>query len=323
MNDVIGVALAVLMLIACLLLFKPTSDITGILVISSVLSPPVLLAIERGNNDLFIFFILISGLLFTKSFGSVTALFVRSALILFLAILKVYPAAASAIFVQRSLRGFFWAAALVLASLGSFVYFAGDKLLFVYSATQQDAVSSFGAAPIFYYFANYLGIPSPSLHVRLLASAFAVTCGLVVIVAAVRLPMRWLDNLVPPATDDIAVACVSIYAFAFLLGSNYDYRLIFLLGAMPLLLERLDRCLTASALLPPAVLVLFFWMSRVAGENALLDEPLDWIIYVSSVAWLTRSMLNGVQLPVPHPTDSDMEVGAHQTAPQGVIRRRP
>jgi hypothetical protein len=298
MTDVIGVAFAVIMLVACLLLFKPRSNISAGLVILSVLSPPVLLAIERGNIDVLIFSLLILGLYVTATLGPITRTSVRAFLIIFLSILKVYPAAVSVIFMRVGLRSYILAATVSLLSIALLLYFSGDKIYMLGKNTPQEIAASFGAPTIFYSLAKYFGIlEQNSPLIRLSATAFALACTFVIVFAVASSPVRWPDKLALLADDDtlssdFAVSSISIFIFSFLLGSNFDYRLIFLLGAMPRLLQQIDHHGGGLPVLAPTLIILFLWMSRIAGPYAFLDEPLDWIVFFGCVAWLTRSVLH-------------------------------
>jgi hypothetical protein len=92
--------------------------------------------------------------------------------------------------------------------------------------------------------------------------------------------------------DDIAVACLSVFVFCFLLGANFDYRLIFLLGAMPVMLRHFESRPGVRTLLAPTTVVTLLWLSPLYWSY--LDELIDWLVFSGAVAWLAANLLSPV-----------------------------
>jgi hypothetical protein len=76
---------------------------------------------------------------------------------------------------------------------------------------------------------------------------------------------RRFDRFLPPLDCDtaigcIAIACLAIFCFAFTSGASYNYRLIFLLGALAYLVDDMNQGVTLRSL-PTAVLSFSFYGS--------------------------------------------------------------
>ena len=94
---------------------------------------------------------------------------------------------------------------------------------------------------------------------------------------------------------DIAVACLSVFVFCFLLGSNFDYRLIFLMSAIPVMLRHFESWPRVRTLLAPTGVVTLFWLSPLYWSY--LDELVDWLVFSGAVAWLAANLLSIRRLP--------------------------
>jgi hypothetical protein len=87
-------------------------------------------------------------------------------------------------------------------------------------------------------------------------------------------------------------AGASIYVAAFALGSNWDYRLIFLLFTLPQLFAWVKTrspwgCLSAAAL---GVMVIALWTSSLSGRVAALDEFGNWLLFIYFLVALLITM---------------------------------
>jgi hypothetical protein len=125
-------------------------------------------------------------------------------------------------------------------------------------------------------------------------------CALVLAAAAALLAWRRpaiVRRFLPPLdaaspTGSIAISSASIFCFTFLIGSNFDYRLIFLLGILPVLLVAYDAGPSLHTLIAPATIAIFLWsgeVSRISSRFYLLEVPvevIDWVVFIGGAAWL-------------------------------------
>ena len=77
-----------------------------------------------------------------------------------------------------------------------------------------------------------------------------------------------------------------------MLGSNYDYRLVFLLAVLPVLLIAHDAERRVATMVAPVTIVLFLWMSRISSCIPVPFEVLDWLIFVTGVMWVTQTIFS-------------------------------
>jgi hypothetical protein len=88
-------------------------------------------------------------------------------------------------------------------------------------------------------------------------------------------------------SDEVCLACLAVFCFSFLLGSNYNYRLIFLLGTLPRLIEEWEARGGWQRLLTPCLVLALLWAVRLptwAGHGA------NWLGYLAACAWLAASL---------------------------------
>ena len=65
----------------------------------------------------------------------------------------------------------------------------------------------------------------------------------------------------------------------FLLGANFDYRLIFLLLTVPYLIEQKKNFIY--------LLILYFWISPISIFTLGLDDILSWILFIFFINYLS------------------------------------
>jgi hypothetical protein len=103
--------------------------------------------------------------------------------------------------------------------------------------------------------------------------------------------------VLPPAIDEgdgrgeLALAGLSVFALCFVQGASYDYRLIFLTCALPLLIQAYEDAPDWRRLSAPAAIVAFMWLSRMDNRIFFSGEILDWVIFAVGSAWILRNLL--------------------------------
>lgn len=257
-----------------------------------IVSPSVMLSVERGNNDLIVFTIIALSLLAIsknhlpwRSWGYF--------LILIAAILKLYPifALTSCLRERRRVFGF-----IIISISSAFLLYVlanYESLKLVRKATPQATHFSYGCKVIFDMLFSEPDLwLNPSIEPGVANSIYSLkTPGIIlsvviVIFLAYRLAKNGKDYLQqnPLATSHIDAFRIgaSIYAGTFLIGNNFDYRLIFLLFTLPQLLEWLKQksFLTLSSGLSLTGIILSFWLSSNTLSYLYLDELLNWLLFL-------------------------------------------
>jgi hypothetical protein len=295
-SDIIG-ALFIALLCATLLLIYDTRGVTsGVLAFAAVISPPALFAAERGNIDVLMFAASTMIFYLLAKQDDLRATLLLSGGIAFLAILKIYPIGGAALLVRRRL-GFAGIALTGALTSGGLLCLSGlGELRTIASNTPQSTWLSYGDLPIFLIANNHGLLPAhPDIGtLRMIAAMTALAVAGTAILVSLRRP-EMLNRVFPTfdpasAAGAVAMSGMAIFCASFVLGSNYDYRLVFLLGVLPVLLVAHDADRRLATMVAPATIVLFLWMSRISSLIPAPFEALDWLIFAAGVMWLTRSI---------------------------------
>jgi hypothetical protein len=249
---VLGSLLAVLFFVSAILVV-PRQAPVGVAVVYGVAlcSPTVMLGVERGNVDILLFtMIAAAGLVLRrKSYGPPVA----SALVLAAAVLKLFPIAAIGMLAGLPRR----TAAVCISIVGG--------LFAVYAAaTYRDIQTIERVLPQvneYSYGINMMGAWLGSIVGS--GRAWNVALVLAGLAVALALRRRLATRLPAPSARDLDLfwAGAGIYVATFALVRSYDYRLVFLLLTIPLLV----RWATARAILPLATAIsvlLTLWLPR-------------------------------------------------------------
>ncbi len=306
-TDTLGILFATMTAITLLLLFRARTWIGALVILFAVPSSAILFAVERGNTDQVIFFLLVLGLFLIDRITPGLKPSLKSALIVLLTILKIFPVVAVAVLV-RNRKGAFIAMLAAALSIAALLITCGHRIPQVFANTPQEVFVSFGALPFF------VGIFTPTSHSLLSMVQHhpkAISLGALILASLSVLAgvsfRKQLDELLPPLDFDdtrgcIAVAGLAIFCIAFLRGSSYDYRLIFLLGAIAYLVEDLNQRVSLRALPAAMLFVLLLWKPAPLSP---LFEIVDGLAFIVASAWLGTSLLNNLRpSPVHPPTHS-------------------
>jgi hypothetical protein len=295
-TNALGVLFVALLCATLLLIYDTRTVASGILAFSAVIAPPILTLMERGNIDILMFAASVLTVMILAKQAGPGATLVQSGVFAFLAVLKIYPVAGATVLAHRR-WGF---AGIMLTGLLAVIGLLGlvgpKELTYIALNTPQSGVMSYGDMPIFLA-AKDRGLLPATMEaniLRVIASTTALTLAGISILFSLRHPgtLRGLPTLDPASTTGAAaMACISVFCFSFLLGSNYFYRLVFLLGVLPVLLTAHDIERQARTLVLPGAIVVFLWASRASHHILLPFEALDWSLFVVGVMWLTKTVL--------------------------------
>lgn len=310
-TNIIGFGLILSVFASFYLMLGTRTPFSEIIAFFAMLSPAVLLGMERGNTDLVIFVLLVLGMRACAQLPGPMRLPLTSFLIASLSVLKLYPLAAS-LALARGRRGWIIAVALAVFSAAAFLAAAYSHLPQIFSNTPQGFNLSFGSGTLFMRAAESLGFAyDQRLAFRVAASVIGVGLGLSIFVLIWLGRLERVTNALPrvelgrPA-DDLAIACAAMFCFVFLLGSSWNYRLILLLGVLPVALRSFDESLNWRDAILPLMMVAFLWVSRLPGLFPIfwpLDEALNWTLFailsaiVASATRIKSSGSDGVLLP--------------------------
>ncbi len=293
-SNLLGTMMAIATATTLLFLFNARTWISAALVFFAAISPAVLFAVERGNIDQIIFFLLVFGLVLIDRQPERLRPFLEGFLIVVLTVLKIYPVAAVAIFVRHR-KGTLTAVLTAVVSLAALLLTAGHRLHDIFENTPRDSLMTFGAYPFF------LSINSPTFHriVPMIQDHYngplfgALVAGVLFMLVGAACGGR-LDRFLPPidresTRGDIAIAGLAIFCFAFMLGSNYDYRLIFLLPGLACLIDDLNQNMSQRSL--PAILLILLLLWKPMRLSSA-GEVADGLVFVLASVWLGNCFLS-------------------------------
>src|SRR5262249_37925902 len=195
--------------------------------------------IERGNVDLFVFLITIFGL-WVLSLRTPNAAIFAAPWLMLAAALKLYPIAAITAFVKKR---YGWPLILVCGILfTAYCVLSIDDLLRIWRNAGRDTQWSFGSMVFFdraYEWSVQHGW-APSQH---LFELMGLAAALMILIAAGL--YSWRGHMEAPLETGLSglgfLAGSSIYVLCFLTGNHYEYRLRWLILALPQLLLWIRR----------------------------------------------------------------------------------
>lgn len=292
--DWLGVGVGAVFYLSLLAALRPLNLLEGAIYGLILISPSLMLGVERGNMDLIMSALLCAAFLILGAADTRLGRLAAYGLVLVAAIFKLYPVFAFALALREKTR------AACLAALGGFgltflAYFVSRLAEFrlVLADYPRTYVYSFGRL-VLPQILSELGPLSRWLDVQTQerASILALAAVLLAAAALARLGgRRFVSGAAGEAWQvDAFRAGAAVYIGCFALGYNYDYRLVFLVFIAPLLFQWLKReagFLRGLAGAGLASLVLTVWISRWSTFHSLLrlpdklffwDEFLNWFL---------------------------------------------
>jgi hypothetical protein len=285
-KDPIGIGIALLFAACVLLSFRRASPSAAVLGGMCAISPAVILGIERGNIDLIVFSMLVLTSISADKAQRRGDLILAVG-ILTAACLKLYPIAGIACFLQHSRKSI----TIGLATLGLFslwLYFNWQELHYIQVNTPDSHWWSFGYKsvflaivrwtmdPIVEYGHSYPPYIPPSI--LFLGKLFLAMASMTVIAASFFIKWQPQFGFLGRCEDQTRFSIGSaIYVLTFMLGTNYAYRLAFLLLCIPQLVKwASDR--GRAGLIPWLALTLICGVLLVCWAQPGVDLSLSGVI---------------------------------------------
>jgi hypothetical protein len=259
-------------------------NLTSFLLTLALLSPIVMLGVERANIELLLFFILSLAL-------AINHYSVISSICLFTlaSILKLYPVFGF-VYLLKENKSKFWI--LFLSATGIFAVYALFSLtdiMYVFKTTPKTVGSTFGIN------VWWMGLGHPRFFNIPLSDNMAFTLKVIsyaaaslILAAALIINMRKKHSklLSEGQYIDSFRAGASIYIGCFLLMNTIDYRLMFLVFAIPQIVEWLrakEKDISSIAFIALAAMGVSLWsffIMRFLGRNItfVMEEFCNWIM---------------------------------------------
>ena len=204
-----------------------------------LISPAVLFLVERANIDIFMFVILCLFGKLAVSAGKNTSM--GSYLLLLLgSVLKIYPvfAFASMLFTVNNRRTMFLLGGLVAVLLGLYVYFNFAEFMLISKNTPRSSAFSFGKNVLFQDVFGRLEKSGPLYMVVIPNVCFLAVVVLAFLLSKTKKIRGTVSTLGDNYQSRVLFVCgACVYVGTFFIGNNFNYRLVFLLLTVPMLLE--------------------------------------------------------------------------------------
>jgi hypothetical protein len=259
-------------------------SLTYLLLFFVLLSPPVMLGVERSNIELVLFFIL--SLALTINYRStLIALFP----FLFAAILKLYPVFSLTYLLKENKRTF-WI--LLLAGSGIFLLYAALSLgdfIKIFQTTPKGVSSSFGRN-IWWMALGHWRFYNLSLSDNLvsLLRTFSSIMAFTSVAVTLYFGMNKRNTVLQGHSQYIDAFRVgaSIYIFCFLLMNTADYRMVFLVFTIPQLstwIRYSDKSISLVPRITITAMMISIWSNvimRFLGRKITfpIEELCNWIM---------------------------------------------
>ena len=270
--------------------------LSTLLLLLVTFSPAILLGVERANVDIIFFSSMALALSLSQTWllGAFLAL-------MFSVIFKIYPVLGAGFLFGVEKKRAYQTILITLALTSVYFIFTLNDMLHVFSTTNKGDDWSYGWAVIPLLLHNRFGIRNPAVQVVFLIGA------LLALLAMAALAFHHRPGTIKAPSNlrnqQAFWLGAGIYAGTFLLGNNWDYRLIFLLFTIPQLAEwaqqkigfftSLVRITLGALVLSCWYLIFIKWFSffKYGHQLAyLIDESANWILFAGLVYLFVYSL---------------------------------
>jgi hypothetical protein len=295
-SNLIGTAISILTVSTLLLLFNARTWISAMIIFFAVTSLSLLFAVERGNSDQLILFLLVIGFFWIERRSAASRVYLSGSLIVLLTVLKIYPIVAATLFL-RYRNGFMKMLLVAAFAITALILTSGHRLHAIFANTPQAVDVTFGGYPFFLAISQHTvpfwrpiieADPSIARIGAMLLGSLAVAAGAIY---GNRFERFLPDIDFDRARGCITISCLAIFWFAFISGANFNYRLIFLLGVLAYLVEDINEGVSLRSLPFAVMIVLLLWKPF---RLFLPQELVDGMVFVIASAWLGNSLFSRI-----------------------------
>lgn len=297
-KDVVPVGLMLLLLfsLSVSFLFQAKRYKQGLLYLAFILSPPVLLLLERGNIDSVLFMLVALMTVYMprlRGMNPKVLLFVSAVIILLSSLLKLYPLVLLPMLIMKpvSLRHRMTLMICTGLLIAAYLVYSFDVITLITHNTPQPKIMAYGKNVLMEKFFSDGIIPIVSNSLILLV---LITVGILSVKGRHFVSKIFPSEVSFQETIPPYVAGALIFIGTFIIGNNYFYRLVFLLLTLPYLLNQL------------AVITAREKVSLFSSENSILFASLLLMVvygtgvldFLSSDTWRTIDWCMVGLLPV-------------------------
>lgn len=272
------------------MILPSASNMTCSLVVGALVSPAVLLGIERANIDLFIFFLVALSIVLARK-----SLALANGVIILATVLKLFPIFGVSLFLRGGKKRFIGHALVLFALAFAYLFATWADLSLISHATPRATDLSYGMnvawmrlAGINYAFGNFSRFICSALVVFAVYLLFA-GCAYPYVLRSREEGEGTL------ALDSFRVGS-SLYLGTFILGNNWDYRLMFLILCIPQLSSWMasasQRMKWCSRVALCAMLVSMWYLVIGMVWGILASAVFRWMPIAQLVPWFLDELSN-------------------------------
>ena len=310
-DDTVWISVSMILLFfISVFLFPEKLSIAGAVGMLFILfSPASMLLYERGNVDLIVFFLCAMAVLATS-----TSAYLATGLILFAAIMKLFPILGLSVLLKETKRKFLLLAGTSSLVLLIYMIVTWDSVRASWTMTMRGDGLSYGTNILVTRYESQLTQILTrwfsAIQIQILLKYGMLAAALVLLFMFVLLALRNREETNFLSERNLAAFRMgaSIYVGTFLLGNNWDYRLAFLVLLVPQLVEwvRSPHQIYRAAAIASMILVLLscwhLWIVQLPPVSILysvkdpkrfwmiLDEIFNWLLFASLAYLLFTSM---------------------------------
>jgi hypothetical protein len=291
-----GIILIGLFFVAVYLFVPNVDQITVGSIVIGVLSPAVLFCLERANTDLLMFFLLSLSICTVRKHHVASMLSVLAAFML-----KLFPAFGFVVLLRVNREKLVKLVVISVAVIGVYILLSIHDLVLMYQGTPQNASLSFGLDNL------WMNVQNHSSQMGGIAKKLTYLTASLLMALAFSALLRDASSEIGSGRDEDYLDSFrvgsAVYAGAFLLQDNWDYRLVFLLFAIPQLLSWARRpssglsrisaitLITIYLVLWHLVIDRIFRLVPFGGRvSFLVDEVSTWLAFCGLLYLLFYSM---------------------------------
>jgi hypothetical protein len=227
---------------------------------AAVCSPAVMLGVERGNVDILLVAVVVLAVLLYRRGGRLPWSY---ALILFAAVLKLFPIFAAGVLIRRSRRSRI-GLGVVLGAFAIYCLAILGELRVIWRVTPQPSEYAYGIRLFSEWLASHV-LSVGATHLRVWDVGVALLVLGAMFVARLRL-RRGSRDASAVRDLDLFVAGAGVYVLTYVLFRSYEYRLAFLLLTIPQLLHWTHQRRVLGAI-PLVALLATLWFDLRPGPN--------------------------------------------------------
>jgi len=300
----IAIVLIFLFFTGVLLFIKKTSWRNSLIYSALLLSPSVMLALERGNNDVIIFLLIGVSLIFNAKDSKK----ISYAFLLFSTFLKLYPIVAFVYVLEhvKTKKVLFLLGFGVVLLFVAYLIVIQEQLKPIYKIHPREAFLSYGIYTL--PFRIYSKVTFFSLETLKTAALLVALLGCSYFVIA-QMRSTQTKNLYPaePIFFNGYLIGSAIFVSTFMAGNNFDYRFIFLIFTFPQLFNWSKITdFRRVALIQLSMMGFILWTPFLLEQSthlypasiviSLIKEILCWTLFFVQVKFLVLYVFQRVRL---------------------------